>query len=1106
MKNHKPLFFITIFTVLVAVVPTVQLVVASSPPSSSSSSSSSRNVGEWEILTKHNFSSQIQLYPHILLLLTIPWSGEARSLMKDVSLMVSDRFEEFGNLKLMYMHRNIEKMLADSLGASADGISVLYFHYSVSYKYRGRFNARNILSSLRPYMFLAPEEVPLKSLNTPEDLRVFVDSTDKVLVLVDFCGWTPKLLAKSRKNGTENGFSMRGDHLGMGFSGGNDKLPVSSGKTNQKVPENHMCKAELGINNGFCEAPGLGESASVNDGLLEDSKDTTFHVPYSCSPEQFEWFHSFYLKFMTAVREFFLPPERHKFGLVSDKSMLSSLGVDESGSWFAVLYQAGCSSCSKIIKVEDDLNYVLQMNNYFVKELEGNGHDRDPILPANKPSVLLFVDRSSDSSETRGKSKEALDAFRVLAQHYNVVNQAGNNSNDNHVKVSIQDYHEWKSKSEHPKLKLSMTAQKIKLKEKLSSIMLLKDGQQLRLENIASDIKASSLSEIFGYLLQQKKASKLSSLAKDLGFQLLSDDIDIKSANAEQPLSEFQSNQISTETSQEGHTDTVEQENAPHRSAIELQNNPNLNDPSSQHDEVKPPTIVSSNDIKYGDSEESVGDQDLSAANLKLETEDSSDGYTIGEGKSHFIGFNGSFFYSDGNYQLLKSLTGGSTIPSLVIVDPFWQQHYVYPEEETFDFSSVHAFLSEFLNGTLYPYQRSGHVLKGQREATRPPFVNLDFHELDSIPRITTCTFSELVIGFNLSNKENASNAWNKDVLVLFSNSWCAFCQRMEMVVREVYLAIKDYANMLKSGSQDVKEGLDYVTLKLPEIYLLDCTLNDCDLILKSANQGEVYPALILFPAEIKKAILYQGDMAVIDIMKFVADHGSNFHNLIKEKVLWVSERVVKNQDLYDTLQTEIHEESLHKHSKYVAAPVHDNMVDEVVRPNVMNSPVSDGSHEALSQVMTGSVLIATEKLSGVQPFDRAKILIVAADQLTGFQGLIINKPIEWNVLPTLQEGFEKLKEAPLSFGGPVMQSGLPLSSLTTVSGGSSPEILPGIYFLDQVTTIRRIEELKSANKPADNYWFFLGFSSWGWDQLYHEMAAGAWNLSDDGVRHLNWP
>lgn len=72
---------------------------------------------------------------------------------------------------------------------------------------------------------------------------------------------------------------------------------------------------------------------------------------------------------MNAVREFFLPPERHRFGLVSDRSMLSSLGVGDSGSWFAVHYLAGCSSCSNILKEEDDLNYVLQINNYFVKEV-----------------------------------------------------------------------------------------------------------------------------------------------------------------------------------------------------------------------------------------------------------------------------------------------------------------------------------------------------------------------------------------------------------------------------------------------------------------------------------------------------------------------------------------------------------------------------------------------------------------------------------------------------------------------------------------------------------------------------------------------------------------
>jgi hypothetical protein len=48
-------------------------------------------------------------------------------------------------------------------------------------------------------------------------------------------------------------------------------------------------------------------------------------------------------------------------------------------------------------------------------------------------------------------------------------------------------------------------------------------------------------------------------------------------------------------------------------------------------------------------------------------------------------------------------------------------------------------------------------------------------------------------------------------------------------------------------------------------------------------TQREVYPALVLFPAEKKEPLLYGGDMSVIDVMKFVAEHGSNFHH-IKDK------------------------------------------------------------------------------------------------------------------------------------------------------------------------------------------------------------------------------
>lgn len=48
--------------------------------------------------------------------------------------------------------------------------------------------------------------------------------------------------------------------------------------------------------------------------------------------------------------------------------------------------------------------------------------------------------------------------------------------------------------------------------------------------------------------------------------------------------------------------------------------------------------------------------------------------------------------------------------------------------------------------------------------------------------------------------------------------------------------------------------------------------------------QREVYPALLLFPAASKKAILYEGDLAVSEIIEFVAEQGSNSQHLISQK------------------------------------------------------------------------------------------------------------------------------------------------------------------------------------------------------------------------------
>ncbi|KAG6713622.1 hypothetical protein I3842_05G162600 [Carya illinoinensis] len=605
---------------------------------------------------------------------------------------------------------------------------------------------------------------------------------------------------------------------------------------------------------------------------------------------------------MIVARELFLPPERHRFGLVSDRSMLSSLGLEDSDSWFAVLYFAGCPTCLKIIRKEDDLNNVLHIDNPVVTELEGDKNDIEPALPANKPSMLLFVDRSSDLSETRGRVKEALDAFRELALHYYISNQISEQEREQPEKPSVQDYQALGSIAKHPRLKLSPTARKIKLKEKLSTIMIVNDEKHVTLDKIASNLEDSSLPKILARLLQQNKELKLSSLVKELGFQLLSDDIDIKSTNT-LPSQRVQPDQVSPVVFKEGlnsNTDDLDKDQPTERSlsAQVQEGNSKLTDgePSSQYNEGTKAYVDNIKQLISVGAHQSVTAlkdvvvEEKIPEDVAVEQNKFSHVDNLGEQQLHFQSFEGSFFFSDGNYRLLRAMTGGSKIPSVVIIDPTLQQHYVLPQESNFSYSSLTDFLDGFINGSLLPYQRSEPVIQSPREATRPPFVNVDFHEMNSVPRVTTHTFSELVLGFNQSDTKYAVHAWNKDVLVLFSNNWCGYCQRMELVVREVYRAVKGYMNALMGGSRDVEKLFNSDTstdalVKLPLIYLMDCTLNDCSFILKSMDQGEFYPALMLFPAERKNTVFYDGDMAVADVIKFICDHGSNSHHLMSDKV-----------------------------------------------------------------------------------------------------------------------------------------------------------------------------------------------------------------------------
>lgn len=425
------------------------------------------------------------------------------------------------------------------------------------------------------------------------------------------------------------------------------------------------------------------------------------------------------------------------------------------------------------------------------------------------------MDRSSNSSESRRESKAVLGDFRELAQQhctsYPVTEQGGNKLE----KPLLQKYPNMRSASEPPRLKLSPASQLIKLEDKMSAVMVVNEGKLVSLDKLASELQGNSLHEILSLL--QKKEAKLSTLARNLGFQLLSDDIDIKLANPLPEVAEVQPLEVSPETSQEGtmtHNVQLDEDQSNNGRCVSAKEHMEASEfctieSSPQHDNEKTSSIHTVEHDDFIQSDESASFQKLDVAqNIKVEEKSSLTVETLRDETLRFQGFEGSFFFSDGNYRLLKALTGQSKFPALVIVDPLLQQHYVFPLEKILNYSSQADFLSSFLNRSLLPYQLSESVNKSPRAAISPPFVNLDFHEVDSVPRVTALTFSKLVIGSNQSESLNTLDAYDKDVLVLFSNSWCGFCQRTEVVVREVYRAIQAYANMLKSGCGKEKNML----------------------------------------------------------------------------------------------------------------------------------------------------------------------------------------------------------------------------------------------------------------------------------------------------------
>ncbi|KAF5187770.1 hypothetical protein FRX31_022640 [Thalictrum thalictroides] len=1053
---------------------------------------------EWQVLTKKNFSSQINLHHNILLVVTVPWSGESRSLMRQVANAAAYKREKFDDLRLMVLYKDKEKMLAHALGVTEE-TTIFFYYHSISYKYQGRLRAQNILSTADYLISSKPEDLPLKLLKTPEDLNTFIQSTDKAVLFFDFCGWAPSLLGQGRNNGTESDFRVKdasgnGIISGAKFYGEANLNFTSSREKNQKVAGLNIEKLTCGTDSGLGGIPSVDDFTTTNhsSSMLGNTPDGGL----SCIFDEFKQFESFFSKFMTLSREFFLPPERQRFGLITDRSLVLSLGVKDPDSWLIIIQFAGCSNCSKILKEGDDIKTMFLKNQLLVTELESEGHDVESSLPDKKASVVLFVDRSSESLITRSKSKVALEALRKLALHNQRLYRIDVQDSGTHKKPSGMNLFDL---SQHSGSGASQVTSGDNFKKKISYMIVKEDG------NIDANVQGRSLQDILEQVLRQRNEAKLSFVAKEVGFQLLSDDIEVKLEELLLPPADKGLSEVSTENNVKDGLNDASSPPLEHEDRTGVTNFEHL-----QSKEGKVTYVV-----KTAQMISSVPNQmaALSAARDLVEAKSSpqEDKLEMEQSHSRFGNFMG-FFFCDGGYHLLNSLTSRSEVPSLIIIDPLSEQHFIYPQEETFSYLSIQGFLDAYLNGSLIPYQRSESVIVSPREATKPPFINVDFREVDPIPHVTAHTFSELVLGFNQSDNENIGYYWKKDVLVLFSNHWCGFCQKMELVVHEVFRAFKGYLNMLKSESTDKESPLnidvmeDAKLTELPLIFLMDCTLNDCATLLKSMGQGDVYPSLLLFPAENKTAVSYQGDISVNNVIKFLISQGSNSQHLNLDKgILWTAKQ---KGDKDEVLVEDASPALSGTEEDYVGIEEYDEVVvNNNKTPIRLNDfYTSTGLHGATFNVEVGSVLIATDKLLNAPPFEKSIILIVQANQSIGFQGLIVNKQISWESFQDTK-GLKLVKQAPLSLGGPLIANGMPLVSLARrVVHNNVFEVLPSIYFLDHWTTAQEIGLFKSGKQTINDYWFFLGYSSWGWKQLFGEIAEGAWKISDDPMAEFGWP
>jgi putative AlgH/UPF0301 family transcriptional regulator len=151
-----------------------------------------------------------------------------------------------------------------------------------------------------------------------------------------------------------------------------------------------------------------------------------------------------------------------------------------------------------------------------------------------------------------------------------------------------------------------------------------------------------------------------------------------------------------------------------------------------------------------------------------------------------------------------------------------------------------------------------------------------------------------------------------------------------------------------------------------------------------------------------------------------------------------------------------------------------------------------------IDHIEPGCVLIANEKLGGV--FHQTVVLVVDHHEKTGTTGVVINRPLEGNVLKIASEQETSIDlslklaftSSPVTYGGPVLAEEFAvLHGFGHVEG--SKKLAPGVFIggSEELMTEVRIGRFNPRHAL-----FIKGHAAWVSGQLEREIQKGVWYIA----------